>query len=221
MQRIFGDRPIGGARPGYDWDALSRQAHMFERLHYPHRWKDGSPELGQWILRAREALASGERIDLRNDVPPSVSVVFGDNQAEQRLDLRLSTDDRRPVDTFVRSQPSLLILTHYNDTPRRHCAASSTAASHCGKDPRAHLPSPCRVLRRALHSAQRYDATPGRTPGLVAGARNGVFTAYVRSSGSARWRRGPPPGRRGWTSTTSSATWSRSCAPSWTVTRWR
>jgi len=95
---------------------------MFERLDYPHRWKDGSPELGQWILRAREALASGERIDLRNDVPPSVSVVFGDNQAEQRLDLRLSTDDRRPVDTFVRSQPSLLILTHYNDTAQALCS---------------------------------------------------------------------------------------------------
>ena len=41
------------------------------------------------------------------------------------------------------------------------------------------LPSPCRVLRRALHSAHRNDATPGRTPGRVAGARNGVFTAYV------------------------------------------
>jgi hypothetical protein len=48
------------------------------------------------------------------------------------------------------------------------------------------LPSPCRALRRALHSAHRNDATPhrddampGRTPGRVAGARKGVFTAYV------------------------------------------
>ena len=44
-------------------------------------------------------------------------------------------------------------------------------------------------LRRALHSAHRNDATPrpddatpGRTPGHVAGARKGVFTAYVRGS---------------------------------------
>jgi hypothetical protein len=34
-------------------------------------------------------------------------------------------------------------------------------------------------LRRALHSAHRNDTTPGRTPGRVAGARKGVFTAYV------------------------------------------
>jgi hypothetical protein len=40
-------------------------------------------------------------------------------------------------------------------------------------------------LRRALHSAHRNDATPrrddatpGRTPGHVAGARKGVFTAF-------------------------------------------
>ena len=46
------------------------------------------------------------------------------------------------------------------------------------------LPSPCRVLRRALHSAHRNDATPGRTPGRAAGARNGVFTAYVPAASS-------------------------------------
>jgi hypothetical protein len=51
------------------------------------------------------------------------------------------------------------------------------------------LPSPCRALRRALHSGHRsdvtphcHDATPGRTPGRVAGARKGVFTAYVLTS---------------------------------------
>src|SRR4029453_15374007 len=50
------------------------------------------------------------------------------------------------------------------------------------------LPSPCRALRRALHSAHRRDATPhrddatrARTPGRVAGARKGVFTTYVQS----------------------------------------
>lgn len=116
MQRIFGDRPVAGSRPGCDWAELSKQAHAFERLDYPHRWAEGSLDLGQWTLKAREALASGDRIDLRSDVPPSVVVIFADNQAQRRLDFRLSTDDRRPVDAFVRSQSSLLILTRYNDT---------------------------------------------------------------------------------------------------------
>jgi hypothetical protein len=68
------------------------------------------------------------------------------------------------------------------------------------------LPSPCRVLRRALHSAHRNDATPGRTPGRVAGASpasasgglpqalacrlDGVL-AWARPAGGAG--RGDPP----------------------------
>src|SRR5262245_21015619 len=58
MQRIFTEQLVAGARPAYDWSTLTRRAHAFERLDYPHRWVDGSPELGQWTLRAREILAA-------------------------------------------------------------------------------------------------------------------------------------------------------------------
>jgi hypothetical protein len=38
-------------------------------------------------LKARQALSTpGGKIDLRSDVPPSVRVVFAENQAQRRLD---------------------------------------------------------------------------------------------------------------------------------------
>jgi hypothetical protein len=68
------------------------------------------------------------------------------------------------------------------------------------------LPLPCRPLRRALHSAHRTDvtphrddATPGRTPGHVAGARKAVVTAEVlglTSTVCPGWTKSSPPARR-------------------------
>jgi DNA helicase-2/ATP-dependent DNA helicase PcrA len=116
MQKIFRNRTVVGSNPAYDWVELTRQAQAFERLDVPHRWATGCPDLGRWTLKARAALSSGEKIDLRNDVPSSVTVVFAENQARRNLDFRLSGQDRIPVDAFEKSQSSLLILTRYNDT---------------------------------------------------------------------------------------------------------
>jgi UvrD-like helicase C-terminal domain/UvrD/REP helicase N-terminal domain len=121
MQKIFRDKKaVPGCRPAYDWGDLTRQAQAFERLDTPHRWATGCRELGAWTLKARQALATpGAKIDLRTDVPPSVSIVFAENQAAGDLDYRLLRDDRTPVDAFEQGQASLLILTRYNDTARR------------------------------------------------------------------------------------------------------
>lgn len=118
MQRIFRDKPVKGGAPRYDWDALKRSAQAFERLDYPHRWNDGCRDLGQWTLAAREALRTGGRIDLRQGLPRSVSVVFAENQAQANLDLRFDQDKRRAVDAFEKGQTSLLVLTRHNETAR-------------------------------------------------------------------------------------------------------
>ena len=123
MQKIFRDKTAPGARPAYDWGDLIRQAQAFERLDTPHRWAAGCPELGAWTLRARETLATpGGKIDLRTGVPPSVSIVFAENEAPGNMDYRLLKHDRRPIDAFELGQASLLILTRYNDTARRLCS---------------------------------------------------------------------------------------------------
>jgi DNA helicase-2/ATP-dependent DNA helicase PcrA len=58
----------------------------------------------------------GGKIDLRGALPECVQVAFAENQAEKKLDYRLSAESRRPVEDFERAQASLFVLTHFNDT---------------------------------------------------------------------------------------------------------
>ena len=118
MQEIFKDVDVESARASYGWDELKERAHRFERLDVPHRWSKGCPQLGQWTLKAREALRSGGKVDLKNALPPSVSFVVAENLAEKHLDYRLSNMHRKPIDSFENGQSSLLILTPYNETAR-------------------------------------------------------------------------------------------------------
>jgi len=118
MQKIFRERVRVSTWVPYDWDGLTREAHAFEQLDFPHRWTSGCPQLGQWTLAARTALKTGGTIDLRNGVPPSVTVTFAENQSQRKFEYRLSPRDRRQIDAFERGRASLLILTRYNDTAR-------------------------------------------------------------------------------------------------------
>jgi hypothetical protein len=118
MQKIFKERARVSACAPCDWDGLTRQAHAFEQLDFPHRWTSGCSQLGQWTLAARAALKAGGTIDLRNGLPPSVTVVFAENRSQRNFEYQLSPQDRGSIDTFERRQASLLILTRYNDTAR-------------------------------------------------------------------------------------------------------
>jgi hypothetical protein len=115
MQTIFAPRVLPGSRPPLNWDALTRQADLFEQLDQPHRWAQGCPQLGDWILYARDVLRNGQKIELRGDLPPSVSVVYADNEAQRNLEFRPANQARRPIDLFVREQEALLVLTRYNE----------------------------------------------------------------------------------------------------------
>jgi len=116
MQTVFTPKAfVGGCAP-LDWGALTAEAQRFEQLDTPHRWADGCPLLGGWILEAREVLKYGGRIDLRNGLPPSVSVIRADNIAQGNLLYRPAQADRRPIDEFSEGPQQLLILSRYNDT---------------------------------------------------------------------------------------------------------
>jgi hypothetical protein len=118
MQEIFKDSDVEGAGAPYDWNDLKGRAQKFEQLDVPHRWAKGCPTLGQWTLKARESLKNGGKVDLKNGVPASVTVVFAENSARRNLEYQLSGPHRKPVDAFEKGQSSLLILTKYNDTAR-------------------------------------------------------------------------------------------------------
>jgi superfamily I DNA/RNA helicase len=118
MQDIFNDNLSDDASLPCNWDELKREAQAFEVLDFPHRWSDGCPQLGKWTLNAREALRRGGKIDLKTGLPPSISTIFAENQAQKARDYRIYNQDRKPVDAFENNTPSLLILTRYNDTAR-------------------------------------------------------------------------------------------------------
>lgn len=118
MQRIFGDRKAAATSAPWDWESIKRSADAFEELAFPHRWQKGCAALGSWTLTARTALRNGGTVDLRNGLPPSVIVVYAENQARKNLEYQLTREDRKAVDAFERQQSSLLILTRHNQTTR-------------------------------------------------------------------------------------------------------
>ena len=118
VQRIYKEAPLAGSNPAHDWAALTKLAHAFEELDTPHRWKSGCPDLGRWTLLARAALKSGGKINLRSNLPASVSIVVAENQARRNMEYQLAPIDRRAIDAFTRSHASLLVLTRYNETAR-------------------------------------------------------------------------------------------------------
>jgi len=122
--RIFGD-PLQGLYPERTksavaaerarWDEL-KSAGAFDELMHPHRWDDGSPELGRWVLEAREALIAGQPIDLSGPLPTGLSVLPVENLARKRTGFHLSGEDRKPLDRIINAAPSFLILTSEKDT---------------------------------------------------------------------------------------------------------
>jgi DNA helicase-2/ATP-dependent DNA helicase PcrA len=112
MQKIFRDESPAGARLPWDWDALANQADLFECLETPHRWSEGCSELGRWTLSARRTLQNRGVLDLRRNLPPSVTVIEGENQARSHSQYQLRRGT--PVYSFEEGADSLLILTRRN-----------------------------------------------------------------------------------------------------------
>lgn len=114
--RIFGD-PLqwifGGGRKGAEaqhlerWNAL-KKAGAFDVLDFPHRWQDGTPALGRWVLSARDALKGGRRIALSAPCA-GLTIVRANNELDPRLGYRLSKADRGPLDQAVRSDKFMVL----------------------------------------------------------------------------------------------------------------
>lgn len=123
--RVFGDpmQAIYTRRQDYDawaqrWAGLQATADRRLELSTPHRWKDRSPELGDWISEARSALKMGREIDLCGDLPRGLTLIRADNTAQRHGQYRLRSSDRSPIDHFVQAAPGLLVLASTNETVR-------------------------------------------------------------------------------------------------------
>ena len=116
MQGLYPERPksVGGAHRAR-WDEL-KKAGAYDELSHPHRWDDGSPELGRWVLEARTALMAGRPIDLTEPLPVGLTVLPAENLTQKRTGFLLNDDDREPLDRIIHAAPSFLILTSENET---------------------------------------------------------------------------------------------------------
>jgi DNA helicase-2/ATP-dependent DNA helicase PcrA len=119
MQRIYAKKGRSAClKDEQRWADLCKKADSSEVLDTPHRWATENRELGEWICGAREALRSTGKIDLRGALPRGVQIIFADNRSSRHGDYQITKEERGPIDAFVRSQTSLLILTAHNDTIR-------------------------------------------------------------------------------------------------------
>lgn len=115
LQRIYGANTDKAARiADENWGAF--KAHgVCEKLETPHRWRDGCPALGEWILSARACLQSGQPIDLSGALPRSLSIHIGNNTSQIRTGYGLSKVHRYPIDKVVRNSEQIMILASQND----------------------------------------------------------------------------------------------------------
>lgn len=112
MQMIF----VGKEGNGNLWNEVTSSADTIHELDTPHRWSDGSKDLGQWILKARQSLEAGQPIDLRGDLPYGVSVCVAENLSKAHGHYQLRAQDRKPIDDVVRSSECILVLAAHNKT---------------------------------------------------------------------------------------------------------
>ena len=118
--RIFGDpmqniytRGTAAQKTLARWDETKAGAVLAD-LCTPHRWRDGTPALGDWLLQARQALKDGKTIDLTGALPGGLTILYADNVAPGQ-GFRLSQADRAPIDQMARRGNRMLILTAQND----------------------------------------------------------------------------------------------------------
>lgn len=118
--RIFGDPMQGIYARGREaehaqarWEE-TKSAGVYAELETPHRWRDGTPALGRWILEARDALKNGRPIDLSGALPQGLTLIRAENSATGH-GYRLSNTERAPIDAVTRRSSELLILTPQND----------------------------------------------------------------------------------------------------------
>tara|TARA_R110000772_G_scaffold64081_2_gene143266 strand:- start:413 stop:1936 length:1524 start_codon:yes stop_codon:yes gene_type:complete len=124
--RVFGD-PMqqiyrSPGRNGFERDRERwrefRDRAAFGELETPHRWAEGSPALGAWVLEARSQLKNGQPIDLSEDLPDGLRVVRAENTAQTRTGFQLAAACRQPLDQLVAGTEELLILTDQNETAK-------------------------------------------------------------------------------------------------------
>lgn len=120
MQSIYERNVRGAERHRERWQGLV-DAAAYAKLEEPHRWTsddEGCSALGAWVLKARELLLAGGTIDIRRDLPSSVSVIRADNIAPTREGYGVNRTERPPLNRCMDSHRQLFVLANSNGLVR-------------------------------------------------------------------------------------------------------
>jgi len=111
MQALFDDESDGERR----WSEICASATTRDALDIAHRWENTAPELGAWVLSAREVLRSGGVLNLAA-APPTVTVLIADNEAAAWYGYQIAPAARKPIDAAAATKERLLVLAGRNPT---------------------------------------------------------------------------------------------------------
>ena len=125
LLRVFGDpmQIIPGGR-GQNavaaaalarWDALKDES-AFGELETPHRWRITNPDLGEWILSARENLKNGQPINLRRRLPRGINVRFAENGSPMPTNYQLTPENWRDLNALLNEDKQMLLIAGSNAT---------------------------------------------------------------------------------------------------------
>lgn len=115
MQEIYGKGKIQRTARKSQWRALLAAAGASEKLDHPRRWDTGCPELGAWILQARELLMNGQPIDLSKRRPRGLELVIAENISPRSRGFRLAKAPGRSFRDIVKNKDPLMVLASQNE----------------------------------------------------------------------------------------------------------
>jgi len=115
MQEIYGKGKTQRTARKDQWNELLESAGASEKLDHPHRWDKGCPELGNWILEARELLSKGQPIDLSKKRPRSLRVVIAENISPKARGFQLAKAPGRLFREIVQDKEPLMVLASQNE----------------------------------------------------------------------------------------------------------
>jgi DNA helicase-2/ATP-dependent DNA helicase PcrA len=123
LQRLYtGKTDAAAKKDAKRWDDLKAKG-KFAELEKPHRWANGSPKLGEWILEARRALLAGNPIDLTGSLPLNLAIVRADNTSQVRTQYQVSREDRQAIKSVMFANGPLIAMAINNEHVRAVNAA--------------------------------------------------------------------------------------------------
>ena len=144
MQCIF---DFSGSMP--QWEDVLNQYPLLDSLSTPWRWNNaGAPELGQWVLSAREALLHGNPVDF-NSCP--AHVISRELTGRSQEDLSNQQDAQNSILNLYPDDSLLVIGSSRNVQSRHHYARGSYGTG---------VVEPVQ-LADVIRTIQKFDNTTG------------------------------------------------------------